>query len=84
MSELVTAVGYLVIEAESFGTTGIRDRAKMTRVTARPPHLQGLEIAVRVSVQIPKSTFDAAIADISVVIPEELVVKPEVKVQAGE
>lgn len=81
MSDHVTAVGYLVIEADPVGAT-VRDRAKITRVTARPPYMQGTEVAVRVSVRIPKSVFAAALAEVAIDVPESLVSTPVVSVEA--
>jgi hypothetical protein len=74
----VTADGYLVIEANVRG--GRVQSAKLARVTQRAPYLEGSQVAVRLKVKLPMSVFDAAIAEVVVEVPPELVSTPDVAV----
>jgi hypothetical protein len=78
--DYVTATGYLVIEADERG--GRIRGAKLDRCTVRPPYLQGLEVAVKLTVRLPTSVFDAAVAKITVEVPEELISQPSITVEA--
>ena len=83
--EYVTATGYVVVEAKPNATGGVGSVGSVgsiDRTTARPPYLQGAQIAIKLHLRIPKSAFNAAIADITIDIPEELVSVPDVTVEA--
>lgn len=80
--DFVVTTGYLVIEGQTNGSRVLS--ARMKRVTVKPPYLQGAEVAVKLSIRLPKSVFDAAVADIDIEIPEELVSQPDVRVRTEE
>ncbi len=79
--DTVVASGYLVIEANGTSARGEIMTAKLDKVTQRPPYLEGCQVAVKVSIRLPKSVFDAAIAAIDVTVPEELISVPDVRIK---
>jgi hypothetical protein len=72
----VVAEGYVVIEA-SVNNGRVRS-AKIKRTTARTPYLQGSEVAVKLRIKLPVSVFNAAVANVTVEVPPDLVSNPDV------
>lgn len=84
MASMVEVEGYLVIAPTHVSPTvsptdGRVTRAKFSKVTGRPPVMEGDERAVKITVRIPSSVFDP-VAQIDVIVPESDVIKPEVVV----
>jgi len=80
--DYVVATGYLVIEGQTNGSRVMG--AKFKRTTAKPPYTQGTEVAIKLSIRLPKSVFAVALANIDVEVPEELVSQPDVRVMVED
>jgi hypothetical protein len=80
VASTVEVEGYLVIAPTHVSPTdGCVTRAKFSKVTGRPPVMEGDERAVKITVRIPSSVFEP-VAQIDVIVPEGDVIKPEVVV----
>jgi hypothetical protein len=74
----VVAEGYVVIEANT--RNGRVSSVKFKRTTTRAPFLEGTQVAVKLRIKLPMSVFDAALAEVDIDVPEELVSTPSVTV----
>ena len=82
MSGEVTATGYLVIEGCP-SVNGSILSAKIDRAAQRGHGLETAKVAVKISTALPTSVFDAAVAEVAITVPEELVSAPDVQVRVG-
>jgi len=77
----IRATGWLVLECTRYAGGRARNM-KLARVTQKPPALDGTQVAIKLTVQVPQSVFDRGIAAIHIDIPEELITEPDVTVEA--
>lgn len=88
--EHVDATGYLVLQASrsqfaSPGASGLRpvNHAKIAAFRAnRPARLELDQIAIRVTVRVPSSTFDPISPEALIVVPEGLILRGPTQVDA--
>jgi len=79
MSEdYIWADGFVVVEAVE-NQYGVVNTAKFVKVTNRFPAMDGSQRAIRLRMRLPKSAFDA-IANVSVRVPEQALLEPEIEV----
>jgi hypothetical protein len=88
MAEYVDATAFIVVKAQrgAYRINGKRPvySAKITQSRqSRPPKLGAEEVAVKVTVRLPKAAFDPLEPEALVVVPEELV-QHVVEVEAQE
>jgi len=76
----IRATGWLVLECTRYAGGQAREM-KLRRVTQSPPSLDGTQVAIKLTVQVPMSVFDRGIASIRIDVPEELVSEPDVTVE---
>ena len=77
----IRATGWLVLQCTRFSGGKARDM-KLARITQNPPHLDGHEVSVKLTVMVPQAVFDRGLASIRIEVPEELVSEPTVSIEA--
>lgn len=77
----VRATGWLVLEATRYSGGQAREM-KLSRITQRPPALDGNQVSIKLTVQVPQSVFDKGLASIRIDVPEELIGEPDVTIEA--
>lgn len=89
MSDTVDATGYIVVEAKraNYGYVGrpreVREAKLVKVLRSKPAELVGDQVAVKVTIRLPKSAFEALSPEAVIEVPEDLVQKP-VEVTARE
>lgn len=79
----VKATGWLVLQCTRYAGAKAREM-KLARITQKPPHLDGNEVSVKLTVTVARSVFDKGLASITIEVPEDLVSEPDVSVEVIE
>lgn len=82
-SDKIRATAYLIIRADVTGNGQVR-AAKISASRQSRPDLAWNEVAVRVSIDLPRSIFERITPEAVIDVPDDIVVHPVITATVGE
>jgi hypothetical protein len=85
-NETVRATGYVVVEGRRsryYPDNGVESARLVAVKQNKPTTLTGDQVAIKVTIELPKAAFEALRPEALIVVPEELI-QHEVQVEAVE